>query len=126
MDAREAFDAWCQDASDENAQRFMVSYADDLLARLSAVEAERDALKEQFDLADSRTVEAIHALRAAEARVEAQRAVVEAARAVDRIYEGLRVDANDGTFSLWTEDDLVAALHELRPALAALPERGED
>jgi hypothetical protein len=45
---------------------------------------------------------------------------VDAAQKVDEIYEGLRTDATDGEFSLWSEDDLVAALHALRPALAAL------
>lgn len=46
--------------------------------------------------------------------------VAEAAETVDRIYEGLRTDANDGEFALWSEDDLVAALHKLRPALHLL------
>jgi hypothetical protein len=42
---------------------------------------------------------------------------VEAAQRVNRIYEGLRTDENDGTFALWSEDDLVAALHALDPVL---------
>lgn len=46
--------------------------------------------------------------------------IAEAAREVDRIYEGLRTDENDGEFALWSEDALVAALHALRPALARL------
>jgi hypothetical protein len=49
-------------------------------------------------------------------KIEAERRLSEleqAAGRVDEIYEGLRTDANDGTFALWSEDDLVAALHEL-------------
>jgi len=41
---------------------------------------------------------------------------------IDGIYEGLRTDANDGEFALWTEDDLVAELHKVR----ALLRRGDD
>jgi hypothetical protein len=44
--------------------------------------------------------------------------VVEAAHRVDEIYEGLRTDANDGEFALWSEGDLLKALHALRPPLA--------
>ena len=52
--------------------------------------------------------------------LEALVEIAKAARLVDRIYEGLRTDENDGEFALWSEDQLVAALHALRPALARL------
>lgn len=49
-----------------------------------------------------------------QARVKFSEACLEnRARDVERIYEGLRQDANDGEFALWTMDDLVVALHEL-------------
>jgi hypothetical protein len=38
---------------------------------------------------------------------------------LDRIYEGLRTDANDGEFALWSEDDLVAELHSIRAAVSS-------
>lgn len=44
-------------------------------------------------------------------RIEAQ------ARRVEKVYEGLRTDASDGTFALWTEDDLVRELHRLGDVL---------
>ena len=48
-------------------------------------------------------------------------AILDAASEVARIYEGLRLDANDGEFALWSEDDLVAALHALMLAVGRVP-----
>lgn len=45
--------------------------------------------------------------------------IAKAAQDVERIYEGLRQGADDGEFALWSEDDLIVALHNLRPALEA-------
>ena len=43
--------------------------------------------------------------------------VISAAMDVWEVYDGLCKDANDGTFALWSEEDLQAALVNLGRAL---------
>ena len=43
--------------------------------------------------------------------------VIAAAVDVWEIYDGLCQDASDGTFALWSEDDLIVALQKLGKAL---------
>jgi len=58
-----------------------------------------------------------------EARVAYSEAALEVkAEKVVKIYEGLRVDANDGEFAFWSEDDLVVALHDLSDEVRWLAE----
>jgi hypothetical protein len=45
--------------------------------------------------------------------------IIAMARTVWRVYDGLRLDANDGEFALWSEDDLIVALHALGKAIDA-------
>lgn len=51
------------------------------------------------------------------AAIVSQSDVIAAAMDVWEIYDGLCKDANDGTFALWSEDDLQAALVNLGKAL---------
>ena len=62
------------------------------------------------------------AKRCDKARVEKLERVAEAARKASEEYEMWRTDASDGEFALWSEDRLVLALHNLRPALVRLDE----
>lgn len=56
-------------------------------------------------------------LDALAARLEAAERIVTQARRVDRVYEGLRTDESDGSFALWSVDDLVRELHRLGDVL---------
>lgn len=54
-------------------------------------------------LLDGLEVESIHGLKA----------TLDAAREVSKVYAGLCADASDGEFALFSEDELIAALHRL-------------
>jgi hypothetical protein len=45
--------------------------------------------------------------------------IIAMARTVWRVYDGLRLDDNDGEFALWSEDDLIVALHALGKSIDA-------
>lgn len=47
--------------------------------------------------------------------------ILDGALLVERVYEGLRTDAMDGEFALWSHDDLIVALHRLGDALRGVP-----
>ena len=84
----------------------MLIRIEELLARAEAAESNAQVFHDEWDKSLARAVRA--------------EAVVEAAKRVDVIYEGLRMDANDGSFALWSELDLCGALHDLGYAVSGL------
>jgi hypothetical protein len=90
-----------------------------LLREVDALTAERDELQENLTDAAWILGDRAGAINAAEAREQTLRAALEK---IDRVYEGLRLGEHDGEFDLWSEDDLVRALHGIRAVLAGSPE----
>jgi hypothetical protein len=93
------------------------------MSRLDDVQAAHDAIDNLLAKEMTMTPTRHHA--AEHAAIPGLLTIARAAHKVDEIYEGLRTDASDGEFSIWSEDDLMVALHALRPALADF-EAGRD